>query len=149
MLKLKLQYCCHLMWRLTHLKRPLCWERLKSGGEGGDRGWNDWIASPTQWTWVWVCSGVGDGQGSLACCSLWGCKESDTTEWLNWTELKLRGQNTTGHSGFCPWPTIYFSPVVGGWYIVPVSGCIINEVRKVKEHHLTWLLGDVNWVPDA
>ena len=32
--------------------------------------------------------GVGDGQGSLACCSSWGCKESDTTEWLNWTELK-------------------------------------------------------------
>ena len=31
-------------------------------------------------------SGVGDGQGSLACCSPWGCKESDTTEWLNWTE---------------------------------------------------------------
>ena len=30
--------------------------------------------------------GVGDGQGSLACCSPWGCKESDTTEWLNWTE---------------------------------------------------------------
>ena len=32
--------------------------------------------------------GVGDGQGSLACCNSWGCKESDTTEWLNWTELK-------------------------------------------------------------
>ena len=30
--------------------------------------------------------GVGDGQGGLACCSPWGCKESDTTEWLNWTE---------------------------------------------------------------
>ena len=35
-------------------------------------------------------SGVGDGQGSLACCSLWGCKESDTTEQLNWTELNMR-----------------------------------------------------------
>ena len=33
--------------------------------------------------------GVGDGQGSLACCNSWGCKESDTTEWLNWTELSL------------------------------------------------------------
>ena len=32
--------------------------------------------------------GVGDGLGSLACCSPWGCKELDTTEWLNWTELK-------------------------------------------------------------
>ena len=37
---------------LTHLKRPWCWERLKAGGEGGDRGWDGWMASPTQWTWV-------------------------------------------------------------------------------------------------
>ena len=39
---------------LTHLKRPWCWERLKAGGEGDDRGWVDWIASPTLWTWVWI-----------------------------------------------------------------------------------------------
>ena len=37
---------------LTHLKRPCCWERLKAGGEGDDRGWDGWMASPTQWTWV-------------------------------------------------------------------------------------------------
>ena len=42
---------------LTHLKRPWCWERLKAGGEGNDRGWDGWLASPTQWTWVWVSSG--------------------------------------------------------------------------------------------
>ena len=42
---------------LTHLKRPWCWERLKAGGEGNDRGWEGCIASPTQWTWVWVNSG--------------------------------------------------------------------------------------------
>ena len=42
---------------LTHLKRPWCWERLKAGGEGDDRGWDGWIASPTQWKWVWVISG--------------------------------------------------------------------------------------------
>ena len=35
--------------QLTHLKRPWCWERLKAGGEGGDRGWDGWMASPTQW----------------------------------------------------------------------------------------------------
>ena len=38
----------------THLKRPGCWERLKAGGEGDNRGWDGWMASPTQWTWVWV-----------------------------------------------------------------------------------------------
>ena len=42
---------------LTHLKRPWCWERLKAGGEGDDRGWGGWMASPTQWTRVWVNSG--------------------------------------------------------------------------------------------
>ena len=42
---------------LTHWKRPWCWERLKAGGEGDDRGWDGWMASPTQWTWVWVNSG--------------------------------------------------------------------------------------------
>ena len=42
---------------LTHLKRPWFWGRLKVGGEGDDRGWAGWMASPTQWTWVWVNSG--------------------------------------------------------------------------------------------
>ena len=39
---------------LTHLKRPWCWERLRAGGEGDDRGWDGWMASLTQWKWVWV-----------------------------------------------------------------------------------------------
>ena len=42
---------------LTYLKRPWCWERLKAGGEGDDRGWDGWMASLTQWTWGWVNSG--------------------------------------------------------------------------------------------
>ena len=42
---------------LTHLKRPGCWERLKTGGKGDDRGWDGWMASPTRWTWVWGSSG--------------------------------------------------------------------------------------------
>ena len=42
---------------LTHWKRPWCWERMKVGKEGDDRGWDGWMASPTQWTWVWASSG--------------------------------------------------------------------------------------------
>ena len=42
---------------LTHLKRPWCWEKLRTGGEGDNRGGDGWMASPTQWTWVWVDSG--------------------------------------------------------------------------------------------
>ena len=41
----------------THWERPWCWEGLGAGGEGDDRGWDDWMASPAQWTWVWVNSG--------------------------------------------------------------------------------------------
>ena len=41
---------------LTHLKRPWCWERLKAGGERDNRGLDCWIASLTQWTWVWASS---------------------------------------------------------------------------------------------
>ena len=58
MLKLKLQYLAPWFEELTHLKRPWCWERLKVGGEGDDRGWDGWMASPTQWRWVWVNSGI-------------------------------------------------------------------------------------------
>ena len=42
--------------KLTHRKRPWCWERLKAGGEGDNRGGDGWMASPTLWTWVWVSS---------------------------------------------------------------------------------------------
>ena len=56
MLKLKLQYFGHLMWRTDSLEKPLCWERLKVGGEGDVRGWDGWMASLTQCTWVWVAS---------------------------------------------------------------------------------------------
>ena len=43
---------------LTHWKRPWCWERLKAGREGDDRGWDGWMASPTQWIGVWANSGI-------------------------------------------------------------------------------------------
>ena len=60
---------------------------MKAGGEGDNRGWDGWMASSTQWTWVWVNSGSWWCTESLVCCSPWGCKESDRTERLNWTEL--------------------------------------------------------------
>ena len=84
MLKLKLQYFGHLM-----RKRPWCWERLKVGGKGDDRGWDGWMASPTQWTWVWVNSRSWRWTGGLECCSPWGHKELDMTERLNWSDPSL------------------------------------------------------------
>ena len=52
MLKLKLQYFGHLMWRSDSLEKTLMLERLKAGGEGDDRERDGWIASLNQWTWV-------------------------------------------------------------------------------------------------
>ena len=59
---------------LTDWKISWCWERLKAGGAGDDRGSNGWVASPSQWTWVWASPG--------------SCKDSDMTQWLNWTQLE-------------------------------------------------------------
>ena len=56
MLKLKSSTWATWCKELTQLKRPWCWERLMAGGEGDDRGWDGWMASLTQWTWVWVNS---------------------------------------------------------------------------------------------
>ena len=82
MLKLKLQYFGHLMWRTD-----LCWERLKAGREGDNRGWDVWMASPSQGQWFEQAPGVGDGQGSLVMLQSMGCKELATTEQLNLTKL--------------------------------------------------------------
>ena len=65
-----------------HIGKDWCWERLRAG-ERDDRGWDGWMVSPTQWTWI--CQTLGDsvGQGSMACWCSWSCKESDRTVWLN------------------------------------------------------------------
>ena len=85
MLKLNSNTLATWCGELTHLKRPWCWERLKTGEEGDNRRWDGWMASLTQWTWVWATPGAGDGQGGLASCSPWGRKVSDLTERLKWT----------------------------------------------------------------
>ena len=84
MLKLKRQYFDHLMQRADSFEKTLMLERLRGRGEREDRGLDGWMASPTQWTWVWVNSRSCWWTGRSG--SPWGCKESDTTEQLNWTE---------------------------------------------------------------
>ena len=73
---------------LTHLKRPWCWERLRAGGEGDDRGWDGWMASPTQWTWVWVDSGSWWWAGRPGVLRFMGSKivGHDRVTDLNWTD---------------------------------------------------------------
>ena len=69
---------------LTHLKRPWCWERLKEREEGDNRGWDGWMASPTQCTWVWVNSGSWWWTGR--CAAVHGVAKS-WTGLSGWTEL--------------------------------------------------------------
>ena len=67
----------------TKSQSPWCWERLKAGGEGDDRGQDGWMASPTWWTWVWASSGRWWRTEKPDLLQSMACKESDRTEWLN------------------------------------------------------------------
>ena len=99
---------------LTHWKRPWCWEELGAGREGDDRGWDGWMASLTQWTWVWV----SDYGGSLRdlvmdreawCAVIHGISKSQTrlSDWteLNWYFLLfVLAQRTLTFSWICCCP---------------------------------------------
>ena len=73
---------------VTHWKRLWCWEGLGAGGEGDDRGWDGWMASLTQWTWVWVNSGRWWWTGRSGMLRFTGSQRvrHDWATELNWTE---------------------------------------------------------------
>ena len=93
-LMLKLQHFGHLMWRADTLEKTLMLGKTEGRRRRGrqDRmvGWH-YRLDRHEFEWA---PGVGDGQGSLACCSLWDQRKSDTTERLNWTELMYLGAAT-------------------------------------------------------
>jgi len=102
---------------LTHWKRPWCWEG-SGAGEGDDRGWDGWMASPTWWTWVWVNSGSWWWDREAWRAEIHGVAKS-RTRLSDWTELNcpaiisggfwLRGttQRVKG------WPTWSFGRIMG------------------------------------
>ena len=92
MLKLKLQYFGHLMWRTDSLERPWCWERSKAGWEGQDRGWDGWMALPAWWTWVWASSRSWWWTGKPGELQSMGIQRvgNDWVTELNWTELFIQ-----------------------------------------------------------
>ena len=86
MLKLKLQHFGHFMWRVDSLEKTDAgrgWGQEEKGTTEDEMAGCHYGLDGRKSEWT---LGVGDGQGGLACCDSWGCKESDTTEQLNWTE---------------------------------------------------------------
>ena len=90
-LKLKLQYFGHLMWRVDSLEKTLMLGGIGPGREGDDRGWAGWIASLTWWTWVWVNELRELVMNREAwCAEIHGISKS-CTRLKDWTELKQKG----------------------------------------------------------
>ena len=123
MLKLKLQYFGHLMQRLDSLEKTLMLEGMGGQEEKGTTedkmaGWHHRLdGRESEWT-----PGDGDGQGGLACYNSWGCKELDTTEQLNWTELKSQdGKTVETVSDF----------IFGGSKITPDDDCSREMKRSL------------------
>ena len=83
--------------KLTHWKRPWCWEILKAGGEGDKRGWDGWMASLIQWTWVWVSSRSWWWTGKHGVLQSMGLQSHiQLSDW------------TAKTPPFCPWPCLRF-----------------------------------------
>ena len=109
---------------LTHWKRPWCWERLKAGGEGDDRGWDGWMASLTQWTRTWVSSGSWWWTGKPGVLKSMGSQRvrHDWATELNWTELN--------NSSECQSTT----------YSVPASPMQATLMNSFSSHQNSWEL---------
>ena len=141
-LKLKLQYFGHLMWRADSFEKALMLGKIEGRGR---RGWQRmrWLDGTTNSMdmSVWTL-GVGDGQGGLACCCSWGHKQSDTTEWLNWTELNwmARGKKIGG------WPLmgtgfLFRVTIVLYDYIVVIYAHLVNILKPTEFYTLKqWIL---------
>ena len=97
MLKLKLQYFGHPMWGTDPFEKTLMLGKLEAGGEGDDRGWDGWMASRTQWTWVWINSGSWQWTvrpGMLQSIGSQRVQHEWATElnWTDWTSIHLLGE---------------------------------------------------------
>ena len=114
------------------LKRPQCWERLKAG-EGDNRGWDGWMASPIQWRWVWVNSRSWwwtGRPGVLQSMALRRVGHDWATE-LNWTQPK--GALELG----CP---VTIPPTVAGWLdLLLLPGPITRYRMPLRKRVYSWV----------
>ena len=103
MLKLKLQYFGHLLWRTDSFEKTLMLGKIEAGGEGDDRGQDGWMASLTQWTWVWVNFKSWCWTGRPGVLRFMGSQRvrHDWAAELNWTEWALSMDNMRGSCCCC------------------------------------------------
>ena len=139
MLKLKLWYLATWCKELILWKRPWCWERLKAGGEGDDRGWDGWWHRRLNGLEFDQAVWVGGGQGGLACCGPWGHRESDTTERLDWTGRP--DEETGAQSG---------QDTAGKWQSPGRTVCVLVPESLILTSALLfpltmWRLGRCTW----
>ena len=127
---------------LTHLKRPWCWKRLRAGGEGDDRGWDGWMASLTQWTWVWVDSESWWWTGKPGVLRFMGSQRvrHDWATELNWTELI----ECRGHSFTSQLSKGIFEPSEFSHYVCNVSNYIEATISLIVPYHT-----QLQWAADA
>ena len=120
MLKLKPQYLATWCKELIQWKDPDAgkdWRQVEKGTTEDEMvGWHPQL-NEHEFEQV---PGVGDGQGSLVCCSPWGCKESDTTEWLNWT-----------HAESCESPNL--EVIFGNSHTTRMFIGTLNDNKKLEE----------------
>ena len=108
MLKLKLQYFGHLLWRVDSLEKTLMLGGIGAGKEGDNRGWDGWITSLTRWTWVWVKSGSWWWTGRPGMLQFMGSQRvrHDWTTELNWTDNDDGGEgDNRGWDGWMASPS--------------------------------------------
>ena len=133
MLKLKLQYFGHLMRRTDSFEKTLMLAKTEAGGEGDDRGWDGWMASPTQWTWVCVNSGCWwwtGRPGVLQSMGLQRAKHDWVTDWTNWTWHIFLS------FAFVVYSTTQTYKSITSWCSAPVSPSFITIYHI---HVITWI----------
>ena len=109
---------------LTHWKRPWSWEGMGAGGEGDERGWDGWMASPNRWTWVWVNSRSRWWTGRPGVLQYMGLQRVGHAEWLNWTELNwgtLRNFLPHQNVNFCMHLLYQYGPLAS--YLTAIITC--------------------------
>ena len=126
---------------MTHWKRPWCWERLRAGEEGDDRGWDGWMASPTQWTCVWVDSGSWWWTGRPGMLRFMGSQRvgHDWATELNWTESKIMTNTSKpeiNNSLKCPFQS--FRVTLGSKISIMRGACITSWATERVKSGLDW-----------